>query len=144
MQPIEGRCLCGAVRYRSTAEPILTRTCWCRDCQYFASGNATINVVFPKEAVTIEGELRDFASVADSGNRMHRGFCPKCGTQVTSESEARPHLVILRAGTLDDPEIAKSSGAIWTKSAPSWAYIDPDVPHFEGQPPAPPAAPKPG
>ena len=137
MQPIEGGCLCGAVRYTASAGPILTRACWCRVCQYFASGNATINVVFPKDAVTIAGELKDYASTADSGNRMHRRFCPACGTQMFSESEARPHLLIVRAGTLGDREIAKASGVIWTKSAPGWAYIDPDVPHFEGQPPAP-------
>ena len=136
MKPIEGGCLCGAVRYKASAEPIMTRTCWCRDCQYFASGNATVNVVLPKDAVEVTGTLKDYASTADSGNRMHRRFCPECGTQMFSESEARPHLIIVRAGTLDDPEIARSSGVIWTKSAPSWAVIDPDVPHFEGQPPA--------
>lgn len=67
-----------------------------------------------------------------AATRMHRRFCPECGTQVTSESEARPNLIIVRAGTLDDPELARSSGVIWTKTAPSWAYVDPDVPRFEG------------
>lgn len=139
MTTIHGGCLCGAIRYEASAEPILTRTCWCRTCQYLASGNSTINVVFPKDAVTFTGPLKDFASSADSGNRMHRGFCPDCGTHITSESEARPQLVIIRAGTLDDPAIAKSGGVIWTKSAPAWGWIDPSVPHFEGQPPAPPS-----
>jgi hypothetical protein len=137
MKPIEGGCLCGAVRYTVRAEPITIRACWCRVCQYFASGNATINVVFPKDAVTITGELKDYVSTADSGNRMHRRFCPSCGTQLFSEAEARPKLLIIRAGTLDDREIAKASSLLWTKSAPGWAHLDPDVPHFEGQPPAP-------
>ena len=137
MKPIEGGCLCGAVRYTASADPIMTRSCWCRVCQYFASGNATVNVVFAKDAVKITGELKDYASTADSGNRMHRRFCPVCGTQMFSESEARPHLLIIRAGTLDDLEIARSSGVHWTTSAPIWGYIDPSVPHFEGQPPAP-------
>ena len=137
MTLITGGCLCKQVRYEFNAEPIAMRLCWCRVCQYFASGNSTINVVFPKDALKVIGELKDYASDADSGNRMHRRFCPACGTQMFSESEARPHLIIVRAGTLDDPELAKASGVIWTKSAPSWAHIDPDVPHFEGQPPAP-------
>jgi len=137
MKPIEGGCICGAVRYSSTAKPITVRNCWCRVCQYFASGNATVNVVFPKDAVTIRGELNDYVSTADSGNTMHRRFCPACGTQMFSESEARPHLIIIRAGTLDDREIAKAGATIWTRSAPSWGYVDPDLPHFEGQAPAP-------
>ena len=140
MKPIQGGCLCGAVRYTATAEPIMTRTCWCRVCQYFAAGNASVNVVFAKDAVTIEGTLTDFPSSADSGNAMHRRFCPRCGTQVTSESEARAHLIILRAGTLDDPETAKSRRDLDEVGA-ELGCIDPYVPHFEGQPPAPPSAP---
>jgi hypothetical protein len=100
---ITGGCLCRAVRYTVSADAIATRVCWCRDCQYFAAGNATVNLVFPAAAVSVTGPLRDYSSIADSGNRMHRRFCERCGTPVTSTSEARPHLTILRAGTLDGP-----------------------------------------
>ena len=141
MKTIEGGCLCGAVRYTATADPVVVRACWCRVCQFFASGNATINLAFPCDALTITGELRDYASAADSGSHMHRRFCPVCGVHMFSEAEERPHLIIVRAGTLDDPEIAGPSGVIWTASAPSWAHINPDLQHFEGQPPAP-AVPK--
>ncbi|HTV67905.1 MAG TPA: GFA family protein [Rhizobiaceae bacterium] len=77
---ITGGCLCGAVRYRTEAEPVISRLCWCRVCQYFALGNAAVGVCFPTEGLSVTGELRDFESVADSGNRMHRRFCPVCGT----------------------------------------------------------------
>jgi hypothetical protein len=100
---ISGGCLCGAVRYRIEAEPIAARTCWCRVCQFIGAGSATVNVAFPSEAFNIEGTLSDFASKADSGNVMHRRFCPKCGTHVFAQSEARPHLMSVRAGTLDEP-----------------------------------------
>jgi hypothetical protein len=65
---------------------------------------------------------------------MHRKFCPNCGTQLFSQAESRPGLVFIRAGALDDPEIAKPSSTIWTASAPSWATIDPDLPQVAGQP----------
>lgn len=132
---ITGGCLCGAVRFRSTAPPIATRYCWCRDCQRFAAGNATVNVVFPRPAVTIEGEVAVYESDADSGNRMRRSFCPKCGTPLFSEAESRPHMIIVRAGALDDPNIAEPSAAIWTSSAPRWACIDPNMKQFPVQPP---------
>ena len=103
--------------------------------QYFASGNATVNVVFRSEALKSQGELRDYQSVADSGSRMHRRFCPDCGTHVFSASEARPHLVIVRNGTLDDTELLKPSATIWTSSAPEWAWIDESLPQHAGQPP---------
>jgi len=131
---ITGGCLCGAVRYSIEAEPLVTRTCWCRDCQKLAAGSATVNVVFPAEAVQIDGALHDYASTAASGNLMHRGFCPQCGTPVTTGSEARPHLIGIRAGTLDDPEIGKPEITIWTSSAPGWAPIDQSIPQEATQP----------
>ena len=132
---ITGRCLCGAVRYQISAAPISSRACWCRVCQYFGAGGPTINTAFPSAAVTVEGELRDFSSVADSGNRMHRRFCPQCGTHLFSAAEVRPHLVFVRGGTLDDPEIARPVATIWTSAAPSWACIDDTLPRIERQPP---------
>lgn len=135
---ITGGCLCKSVRYRITAAPITTRVCWCRVCQYLASGNSTVNLCFPTDSVTIEGNLTDFRSIADSGNVMHRRFCPGCGTNMFSTAEARPHLIFVRAGTLDNPEIAKPVATIWTSSAPSWACIDNTIERIEKQ--APPAA----
>src|ERR1700680_2301651 len=104
---ITGGCLCRAVRYSISAAPIVTRMCWCRLCQYIGAGSATVNTCFPSAALTIEGELSDYRSVAGSGGVMHRRFCPPCGVHVLSEAEAGPHLVFVRSGTLDDPEIAK-------------------------------------
>jgi hypothetical protein len=132
---IEGGCLCRAVRYTVATDAIATRVCWCRDCQYLAAGSATVNLVFPTAAITVTGPLRDYSSSADSGNRMHRQFCERCGTPVTSKSDARPHLTILRAGTLDDPELAKPSLTIWTDSAPSWACFNEALPRTPQQPP---------
>jgi hypothetical protein len=132
---IEGGCLCGSVRYKATQKPLQMRACWCRLCQFIASGSATINLAFRTEAVTITGELKDFPSTAESGSKMHRRFCPTCGTHLFSEAEERPHLIIIRAGTLDDPGLVELDTVIWTAEAPRWAYIDPNIPHFKGQPP---------
>lgn len=132
---ITGGCLCRAVRYRISAQPLFTRVCWCRLCQYLAAGNGSVNVCFPSEALHIEGKLSDYRSVADSGNRMHRQFCPVCGTQVLSAAEARPHLIFVRAGTLDDSNVASPSATIWTSQAPSWACINQDLPCVAAQPP---------
>ena len=132
---ITGGCLCRAVRYSISAAPIVTRICWCRVCQYIGAGNATVNACFPSAALSVSGELRDFALTADSGNRAHRRFCPVCGTHLFSASEARPHLIFVRAGTLDDPEIARPAMTIWTGSAPSWACLDERLPKVERQPP---------
>ena len=78
--------------------------------------------------VKVEGALSDYTSRAASGNLMHRQFCPTCGTPVFTQSDARRHMIGVRAGTLDDPEIGKPQITIWTSSAPSWAVFDPNIP----------------
>jgi hypothetical protein len=132
---ITGGCLCRAVRYSSQSAPIVTRACWCRVCQYIGAGSGTVNVCFASSGLQVHGELRDFPLTADSGNLMHRRFCPACGTHIFSAAEARPHLVFVRAGTLDDPEVARPAMTIWTAAAPSWACISPELPRVPGQPP---------
>ena len=132
---ITGGCLCGKVRFRITAEPMAMRLCWCRLCQYLAAGNATVNLVFPSNALQVEGTPRDFRSVAESGNVMHRRFCAECGTQLFSEAESRPHLVIVRNGALDDTALMAPGATIWTSQAPEWAWIDEALPQHAGQPP---------
>jgi hypothetical protein len=129
----EAGCLCGAVRFAIDAEPLAARSCWCRLCQYLGGGTATTNVCFPADKVTIDGEIRYHAGVADSGNAMRRGFCPTCGTPLTSEALARPHLIFLRAGTLDDPNLIAPQATIWTSAAPDWACISDEIPRYPAQ-----------
>jgi len=132
---VTGGCLCGAVRFTVSEGPIVGRVCWCKVCQKIGAGGPAVGAAFKWDAVSVtSGELRDYESVADSGNKMHRKFCPICGTHIFSQAESRPNLVFIRAGALDDPEIARPSSTIWTASAPSWACIDQTLPQVAGQP----------
>jgi hypothetical protein len=132
---ISGGCLCGAVRYESSAGPKITRVCWCRDCQYLGAGSGTVNVFFPTDSFTVRGETRTYKSVADSGNVILRRFCPTCGTPLFTAAEVRPHIIGVRAGTLDDPNLVAPAVTIWTASAPRWACISESIPRVERQPP---------
>ena len=130
-----GGCLCGQVRYMIDAEPSAARMCWCRDCQRIASGSATVNVLFPEDAVSITGDLETFRMVADSGNTVERGFCTGCNAQIYSRTIEPAGLPMrIRAGTLDDPELKAPEAVIWTSSAPSWAIFDPALPQFPKAP----------
>ena len=133
-----GRCFCGAVTFRFAQPPLAHRACWCRDCQYLACGNASINAFFRTEAMEVSGEVSVHVSQATSGNVMRRSFCPRCGTQLFSAAETRPGLIAVRVGTLDDREGARPGSVIWTGSAPSWGWMEPGLPGCEGQPATPP------
>jgi len=133
--PITGGCLCGAVRYSVDAQPMAARACWCRLCQYLGGGTGTANICFPSDKFALTGALTIHKALADSGTAMQRGFCPTCGTPVTSSAESRPHLIFVRIGTLDDPNLMAPQVTIWTSAAPQWACIDSAIPSMEGQPP---------
>ena len=135
MTTYTGGCLCGQVRYEIDAEPGPSRLCWCRDCQRIAS-NGTANVVFPAAAIHVVGDTNGPDKVADSGNVVTRRFCPKCGTQLFSDSTGRPGLTVVRVGTLDQPSAIQPAANIWAASAPAWACLDESLDRFEHGPPA--------
>ena len=55
-----GRCLCGAVQYRHEGEPTTIGLCHCDRCQRQSGSAFLIGVIFPKEAVMIEGPLATY------------------------------------------------------------------------------------
>ena len=130
-----GGCLCKTVRFTVTAEPMASRVCWCRLCQYLGAGSGTVNLAFPSNALAVTGDVRWHGAVADSGNSLQRGFCPSCGAALFSKADSRPHLIFIRAGAMDDPNLLAPQVTIWAKEAPTWACIDPYLPQFDGQPP---------
>src|SRR5579863_781648 len=108
--PHTGSCLCGQARYTIADEPLGARMCWCRDCQKIACGSSTVSVLFPERSVKFSGEFTTMEKIADSGNRIERGFCPTCGSHVysrTLEHSGAPvdTPIRIRAGTLDNPDL---------------------------------------
>lgn len=53
MQPQDGRCLCGQVRYRMTAPPMRVTVCHCRFCQRATGGAYMVEPIFDAAALTV-------------------------------------------------------------------------------------------
>ena len=135
MQPLTGGCLCGAIRYSISAPVTELRACHCRNCQRASGAAGTVGAVVPAEAFKItQGKPKRYSAVADSGRTLHRHFCPDCGSQLYSQREQVPELIVVRAGTLDNSDGLRITANIWTRSARSWAHIDPASKQFPGQP----------
>jgi len=89
----------------------------------------------PEDAFEATGELKCYESPADSGNIVARYFCPACGSAIYSTNGGMPGLVMIRASSLDDPEVFKPALVVFAKHAPSWDLVDPELPTFQGMPP---------
>jgi hypothetical protein len=94
-----GTCLCGAVRYETSAEPAFSGHCYCADCRKeTGTGHLTIAAV-PDASVKITGATKTFTKLSGSGLPTERIFCPNCGTTLFSRPQAMAGTTMLRAGT---------------------------------------------
>lgn len=130
---MKGGCLCGAVRYEVNAPAIFGANCYCSDCRKITSSHSTV-IGVPEAAVTITGETRSFTSTSDSGNPVTRMFCPTCGAGLFSKGK-QAGLIMVKAGTLDDPKQFTPAVSVYVSSAPAWDRPPADMPGFDKMPP---------
>ena len=129
----EGGCGCGMVRYKLAAEPLIVHACHCRDCQRLTGGAFALNLWIERKFVeTDHARLRADRVTAGSGKPHDIFRCPDCGTAIYSKYHAAPgDTVLLRAGTLDQPETIKPDVHIFTRSKLPWLALPEGVPAFE-------------
>lgn len=108
MEATTGGCLCGNVRLEARGRPYRVGLCHCLDCRKHHGALFHASAIFPQEAVTVEGETRDYAG---------RSFCPRCGSSVFSRSgdEVEVHL-----GALDAPDRFTPTYELWTVRREAW------------------------
>jgi hypothetical protein len=132
---VSGECLCGAVQYSGEADPLFQVKCYCSDCRKTSGAGHAAMIGFPIGAVSITGDVNEFRSTADSGTAVTRGFCPSCGSGVYSRNAAMPHIIFLRASTLDDPDLFSPQLVVYASRAPAWDPVSEGVPTFSESPP---------
>ncbi|MDW4551275.1 GFA family protein [Defluviimonas sp. D31] len=119
MDPITGGCLCGAVRLTATGVPYRVGLCHCLDCRKHHGALFHASAIFPADAVTVEGETRDYKG---------RHFCPLCGSSVFGRSGDE---VEVNLGTLDAPDRFRPSYELWTIRREAWLPPFPLSRHYD-------------
>ena len=136
MADIVGGCLCGNVRYRVDAEPVMTAVCHCAHCQKQTGTSFSILVAVPAGNLHTEGEpLGSYETTGESGQPLMRKFCTACGSPVVTEVTATPDLAWIKAGTLDDTSWLQPQLQMWCESAQPWVKLDDAIPAYERNPP---------
>lgn len=110
--PLQGGCLCGAVRYR-LGRIESAYWCHCTMCRR-ASGASALpwaSVARADFALT-RGALKTYASSPG----VARGFCGACGSPILFDM-ASEAAVDVTLGTLDDPGRVVPTHHIWTTTA---------------------------
>lgn len=117
----QGRCQCEKISYSFEHSKLISvHHCHCKDCQRATgSGKATIMIV-PKKHLKLEGELKYFEVKGSSGSHIRRGFCEHCGSGILSYAKEVPHILYIKAGTLDDSSWLKIDSNFFTDSSHDW------------------------
>ena len=74
MSELNGGCLCGAVRYSANAAPEFVGLCHCTNYEKHTGCAFAIMVRLPKTALQLQGTVRHFSKLGDSGNPILRYF----------------------------------------------------------------------
>ncbi len=137
MNKIQGACLCGDIRYATTAEPVVVALCHCTHCQRQSGAAFSVNVGVPKGSLTFtRGRPQVYADTGSSGQPVYRHFCGRCGSPILSDVVSRPTLDWVKAGTLDDTSWLRPTLAIWCDSAQAWVEQPEDAKTFPQGPTA--------
>lgn len=118
--PLEGACLCGAVRVHVTAPPLLTFACHCRDCQKLSASAYSLTAMFPADGVSVTGEL--VTGGLRSERRKHH-FCPTCLNFIFTRIRGADSRVNLRVSLLDDPSWFEPFVETMTEEKLPWASV---------------------
>ena len=132
---VQGGCYCGALRYRTTGEPLMRAQCHCRECQYITGGSPNVFMAMPESGFTYTKSQPKQFRRKDLPNPVTREFCAECGTHVVTRAPGLPGAVIVKVGSLDDPKaFGLPQIAIFTVDKQLFHQIPPGVAAFERVP----------
>ncbi len=107
--------------------------CSCEDCQRATgTGHSAVFMASPAD-VTITGELRHFARVAESGFSFTRYFCGICGTPIYGQSARAPDAMMIPVGLFGAAaaDWYAPSQLIFARSHREWDLVADGLPHHQ-------------
>ena len=124
-----GRCLCGAVSYEISAEPVLTLNCHCGICRKAHGAAYATYAYLPREKfrwTTGEEHLNQY----ESSPGVARLFCSRCGSPLGATFEELP-ICGVALGTLEDGAGVRPSEHIFADSKAPWHEITDALPQWD-------------
>jgi hypothetical protein len=132
---LTGGCLCGRIRYTLRGPALFVSQCCCKDCQKATGTGHTTIVGVPREQLQIaQGKPKTYTSQGDSGGEVVRHFCADCGGRLYTSGTLPGEVVMVQAGSLDEPDRITPESVIYTKDALAWDRFDESLPRFPGLP----------
>jgi hypothetical protein len=130
--PMTGGCQCGAVRYEVSDEPIVVAVCHCTMCRRANSAPAVAWAMFAQDQVRfVSGAPKHYSSSPPA----RRGFCERCGTQISFTADYIPGLIDLTVGSFDEPARLAPTLHYWDSKRLPWVEFADRLPRHAEFPP---------
>jgi len=132
---VSGGCRCGSCRYEIALDAVTAvYCCHCTDCQRWSGSAFSEQAVVPEGAITASGPVIEFTLPTPSGAQSHQRACGTCHTRMWNANSARPGIVTVRAGTLDDNLHLVPRAHMWVRSKQPWVTLPEGVPQWPEAP----------
>ncbi|MCU6452833.1 GFA family protein [Sphingomonas sp. A2-49] len=105
--------------------------CHCTDCQTWSGSAFSTQFFVPEADLRVDGVVVEYAFVNPMGRVSTQRFCPTCHTRLYNGNAARPGIVNIRAGTLDDSARIDVPLHIWVRSKQPWVILPVDAEVWE-------------
>ncbi len=126
---MEGRCTCGAVRYRMADRPLFTHACHCTWCQRETGSAFALNAMIETALLRVDGAVEEMDMPSASGRGQVICRCPVCKVALWSHyAGAGRKVAFVRVGTLERPSACPPDIHIFTSTRQDWLVLDRRVP----------------
>lgn len=127
--PVQGSCLCGAVRYQIDGPIRGAEYCHCSMCRKAHGTAFSANAeVAATDFRWVQG--RDRVVVYASSPERRKCFCGTCGCHLLIERLDDPSTVAITLGTLDSDPGIRPSRHVFVDSKAPWYALSDDLPRF--------------
>lgn len=123
-------CSCGQLTAVVTSEPIRVSLCHCLACQRRTGSVFGAQARFPREAVAITGQSRQYVRVGDSGGKASFHFCPECGATVYYLVEGMDDFTVIPVGAFADPAFPAPTVSVYEERQHPWVELPEQMQHM--------------
>jgi hypothetical protein len=117
---LEGKCICGQVKYKLSEKPLFTQACHCKDCKILTGSSYVVNSSVLENTLIIDGEISCSVELkGGSGAPCKVYYCAKFGR------------LNVRTKTLNNAIEFSPQAHIFTKDKDPWLDLKDNAICFE-------------
>ena len=129
---LEGKCICGQVKYKLSEKPLFTQACHCKDCKILTGSSYVVNSSVLENTLIIDGEISSSVELkGGSGAPCIVYYCGKCGTYIYTDYSSAVGRLNVRTKTLNNANEFPPQAHIFAKDKDPWLDLKDNAICFE-------------